>query len=116
MEEQSEGFFVGINNPIDVRRNVLECSREMIKTLQAHEKLTVIREEKLKRVKQLKTVIRELDLLFSKLRNGLPKTHLRAGLAEPSRKDSSRPAKTYTEIEELERQLGSLEKEISRLS
>ncbi len=114
---EEEGFFVGINNPIDVRRNLLECSREMIQTLQSFEKIKVIRVEKLKRIQQLKTVLRELDLLVSKLRNELPKTHLRAQVVEPSPKTKLKSSgKTMNELEKLEQQLSALESEISRLS
>lgn len=118
MDNKEEGFFVGINNPIDVRRNILECSREMIKTLQSIEKIGVIRVEKVKRIQQLKTVARELDLLVTKLRNNLPKTHLRAASQEApnSRIKLSKSPDTVGELQELEGQLGALEAEISRLS
>ena len=47
-----EQFFVGINNHLDIRRNLLECSREMIQSMQSYEKLTRIRDIKIKRIKQ----------------------------------------------------------------
>ncbi|MBN1503154.1 hypothetical protein JW930_06415 [Candidatus Woesearchaeota archaeon] len=110
--------FVGIDNPMDVRRNILESSREIIQTLQKFDKLKEIREEKLKTLHQLRTVIRELNLLFSKLKAELPSTHLRALAPEevslPSLKDAPKIEKS--ELEELESQLMDIERELTRLS
>ena len=117
MVEQKDDFFVGINNPLDVRRNVLECSREMIQTLQTHEKIKKLREAKIKRTLQLKTVIRELDLLFSKLRTALPKTHLRAKVTEPKQRLKIKPSniKEMNEFEQLETQLSTKEQNIRQM-
>ncbi|MBN2422689.1 hypothetical protein JXB41_05650 [Candidatus Woesearchaeota archaeon] len=119
MAQDNDGFFVGVTNPLDVRRNVLESSREMIQTLQSYEKIKKIRESKVRRIQQLRTVIRELDLLFSKLKSSLPKTHLRAKVAESvssSKVKSSDSTKQMTELERLEEQLKEVEQEIARVS
>ncbi len=117
-EDSREGFFVGVQNPLDVRRNTLECSREMIQILQLYAKLEQTRAEKMKRTQQLKTVVRELDLLFTKLRSTLPKTHLRAKVVDaPKTKMKVRGTiKEMTELEKLEQQLRDVEQEIGRLS
>ena len=41
-------FFVGIYDPQDVRRNVLESSKEVVNSLQSHDSLKSIRRNKLK--------------------------------------------------------------------
>ncbi|MFH0875578.1 MAG: hypothetical protein V1859_06575 [archaeon] len=120
-EAEKQGFFVGINNPLDVRRNTLECSREMIQVLQLYTKVAKLREDKIKRTQQLKTVVRELDLLFTRLRSTLPKTHLRAKNVEEPNKSKLKmkgkvSLKELSELERLEEQLREVEQEITRLS
>ena len=74
---EKEQFYVGIENTKEVRRNVLESSREMVHILQSYEKVQEIRKEKLRRVAQLKTVLEELKLLSSKLQKELPSVQVR---------------------------------------
>jgi hypothetical protein len=112
-----EKFFVGINNHLDVRRNVLECSREMIQSLQSYEKITRVREVKIQRIKQLRTVIKEIDLLMAKLQDQLPKTNLRAAVVQPSQELKIRTrTKDVSDIDKLEEQLRDIESEIAKLS
>ena len=111
-----EQFFVGINNHLDIRRNLLECSREMIQSMQSYEKLTRIRDIKIKRIKQLRTVIRETDLLITKLQEELPKTNLSAGIIEPAKRIKINSSPKVNEINKLEEQLKDIESEINRLS
>jgi hypothetical protein len=117
-KQEDNDFYVGVSNPLDVRRNLLECSREMIQTLQSYEKIKKIRDMKIKRIHQLKTVIRELDLLFSKLKSTLPKTHLRAKVKEIRSSLKYKPSdiKDMNELEKLESQLKDVEQEIARIS
>ena len=44
IKKEDKDFYVGINNPIDVRRNTLECSRELIQNLQSYENVKKVRE------------------------------------------------------------------------
>ena len=97
---------------MDVRRNILECSRAMIHTLQSFEKLEKIREIKIKRIKQLRTVGKELELLISKLKVALPKTNMRAAEVD------ARPStikKGINDLDKLEDQLKAIESEINKL-
>ncbi|MBU0757053.1 MAG: hypothetical protein KKF44_03230 [Nanoarchaeota archaeon] len=120
MAEQKDGFFVGINNAVDLRRNILESSREIVQNMQSFENVRNIREIKIKRIQQLKTVIRELDLLFAKLRAELPQTHLRAiseeNIEVGRKKPKPKTLKEMTAIEKLDTQLREIEQEISRMS
>ena len=62
-----DDFFVGIYDPIDVRRNILESSKEIVKSLQSHNALKILREEKLKQYKMMRQVMSELDMLMGRL-------------------------------------------------
>lgn len=78
--EKEEVFFVGVQDPLEVRRNILEVSKEMVQFLQQHEKLKTMRNEKEESIKRLKEDVRQLKLYISKLRQVLPKTKLRVQL------------------------------------
>ena len=75
-------FYVGVSQPMEVRRRVLECSKEAVQFLQRHEKLKTIREEKFDATLQLRTDVRELKSLMNKLKGVMPKTSLRVKVHE----------------------------------
>lgn len=79
---QEEVFYVGVPTPADVRRTLLECSREAVQFLQRYEKLKAIRQEKMQAVQQLRSDVRELRSLMSNAKKLLPKTHLKIKLSE----------------------------------
>ncbi len=72
-----DDFFVGIYEPLDVRRNLLESSKDVVKSLQAYDKLTEIRKSKLRYYEQMRGIMDELNFLVSKLKTKLPESHLR---------------------------------------
>ena len=78
--EKKEIFYVGVQDPVEVRRNVLEVSRDMVQFLQQHQKLTSVRNEKTEAIKHLRQDVSELKTLINKLRRALPKTKLRIKL------------------------------------
>ena len=124
MTSEKDGFFVGVYDPIDVRRNLLENSKELIKSLQSFDTLLKIRHQKIVAYKETKEVMNELDLLIVKLRSGLPKAHLRKAIEKkrPKRimstkiqtdlKSDSRD-RFISELKKLEQEMKNIEKEIS---
>ncbi len=78
-----EVLYMGISNPVDVRRSILECARDMVHFLQMFEKFRVIREEKKEAAAILKKQIKELNTLVNKFKAALPKTNIRTGIKKP---------------------------------
>jgi len=124
-EINTEEFFVGLHNSMDVRRNMLESSRDMIHTLQSYQKVNEVREEKIKRVEQFKTIMEELKLLVNKLNKALPKVQvkeveLRAKEAfeKISRKETKvevpRDSSGKSDLEKLEAELAKIEGRLSK--
>lgn len=123
-KESKEEFFVGLEGAKDIRRNVLESSREMVHIMQSYEKVKEIRAEKLRRIEQLKTVLEELKLLSSKLSRELPSVQTRTiEVKEAKKKKETKRAKTKKEkkeedrkdLEKLETDLASIEARLSEL-
>ena len=78
-------FYVGIREPTEIRRNLLESARESIRFLQRFEKLKAIREEKFQTILHLDSQMKGLKLLVSKLRKSFPaaKSHVRLPKYKP---------------------------------
>lgn len=74
---EDEVFYVGLHNPAEIRRNLLEASRDVVQFLQRNEKIKEIRKEKVLAIQQLRTELHQLRLLVNKLKKMLPKTNLK---------------------------------------
>ena len=123
VKEEKDQFFVGISGTTELRRNILESSREMVRTLQSFEKLQEIRAEKLRRMKQFKTVIEELKLLVAKLNDSIPEIRLKEPIAKKNlklekRKTKAKPVRRdedVLELRKLEEDLSSIEGRLAQL-
>lgn len=127
MAKEESVFFVGIKDPDEMRRNILETAREAIQTLQLFEKFRNIRDEKVKAINKLKSDLRETTRLVSKLRNSLPKARLRVKLHEheklkggkAKRKKKSKEVvvegAAKGELEKLEEELSAIEGRLGSL-
>ncbi len=93
-------FFVGIFEPNDIRRNVLESSKEIVNSLQASESLKKIRSEKIICYKKIKNIMDELKFLVARLEKSLPKSKI-----------EKQTKKKGNKLEKLDRQLKAIEKE-----
>lgn len=125
MEE--ELFFVGIRDPIELRKELLTSSKNLIDSLRRYEAFKDIKEEKLQNVLELKHVFDELLVLNRKLRNHLPRMPLKVPPAlkelqqmregpkpmkiagKPSKIGKNKIDVLEEELAKIEERLGSLE-------
>ncbi len=135
-KKKEEVFFVGVKEPIEIRRNILEASREMVLLLQLYEKFKAVREEKRHEMEKLRGLVREIAQLVSRLKKHLPKTSLRAlPLGEIKRQvkeveirekvpvhfvaekqEEKTLTEELTELEKLEAELASIEQKLNHLA
>jgi len=120
MEDEKDVFHVGIQNPADMRRAVLESSKEVIYSLQRFEKIQALRTEKARLSFKLKNQIAELVQIINLLKRELPKTKLRAKESNVPKSiapldTSKRPNQPENEIDKLELDLKSVESKLDRL-
>ena len=134
-EEEGSVFFVGVRDPIEIRRSLLESSKEILQYMQRSEKFKEVRKEKAVQIGKLRDIMKELNKLVKSLKVGLPKTGLRAKKAKveaPKKKKASKKKAKKTvltelpevkvekpqemsEIERLEAELGEIEGRLSKL-
>ncbi|MFH2019835.1 MAG: hypothetical protein ABIJ34_00320 [archaeon] len=108
-------LFVGVYEPVDVRRNILEASKEIVGTLQTHEKLENLRKQKLVAYQQMKDLVSELDLLVGRLKKALPRSDMRKAIEKPQAAPVSTDRNSPAEMRKLEEQLKKIEKEFSQI-
>ena len=70
--KKGDEFYIKISDPIDMRRNLLESSRSVLKCMQSYERLIDVRDKKLKATIILRSIMKETNLLSSKLKKLLP--------------------------------------------
>lgn len=126
MPEEKELFFVGVKNPVELRRTVLEGSKDIIENLQKYEKFKAVREEKAKQIEKLRAIIKEIYKFVAKLKAELPTTSLRAEEIEEKpkkiikgrkvkREIKIEPKKELTELEKLESELDVIENKLGSM-
>jgi len=119
---EDELFFVGIRDPIELRKELLTSSKNLIDSLKRYEAYKDVKEEKLRHIMELKRVFDELLVLNKKVRNKMPHIPIKAAptLARETREiptAKGKPMKTSRnkidvledELAKIEERLGSLE-------
>ena len=119
-------FYVGIADPVEVRKNLLSCSKKVITALKRYENFYEEREKKIELMIELRKVIKEIMFLNGKLKTTFPKTSLRAlgaektkfvekGKARSVKRKQVRAVKEEGELYKLEEELASIEEKLGAL-
>ena len=74
---ENELFFVGIRDPLELRKELLTDSKAMIDALKRYERYKEIKEEKQRHILELKRVFDEMLILNKKFRGKLPKVPMK---------------------------------------
>ena len=112
---ETKGFYVGVKEPVSLRRNILESLKSVIQRLKDYENLKLIRKEKYKNVLEFRDKINEILVLLSDLKEHLPKHELGENVhvkrkAEKNKKGKTKKVEIETdEIEKLENDLTEIE-------
>lgn len=123
---EEKPYFIGLNNPTELRKNILEPTREVIQFLQNYEEFKKIKEEKTKYIIQLKDDLKQIRLSVNQLKKALPQNKLR--IEKPKKikeakkealpveaKAAPAPLLPPTELDSLEKELNEIEKKLGSL-
>lgn len=136
---QTDGVFhVKVNEPIIIRRTLLEASKSLVEILHAYERFKELRIQKIEAIVDLRHTVREIEKLLKGLERELPETKMRAANPTPrprvevvhtGNKDTvpaRRPEETTitqsqqnaitNELEKLEKELSYIESKLDNLS
>ena len=140
-EEKKEVLYVGVKNPIEMRRTILETTKDSVEMLQKYEKFRAVREEKIATIKQLQEQIKDITKIVTKLKTALPTVDIRIRLhkeqekveaekkaakqaaEKPKKKEAKQkkqaatPKKTkeLSDLEKLEAELSHLEQRLGKI-
>jgi len=67
-KKEEEVFFIGIREPREVRKDLLESLKDSIEILKAYEDFKNVRIRKVELLTKLKEVMRQIDLTMNKLK------------------------------------------------
>jgi predicted nuclease with TOPRIM domain len=123
VKKEESPLFVGITNGNDLRRSMLECSKDILESLKEHEQLKNIREEKVGLIQQLKGDVKDLSKLINSLKGYLPKVkdagikkvEVKKIVSEPKLIKVEKP-KASSEVDKLEAELNDIEAKLNSLS
>jgi len=121
MTDKEENYFVKISSPSELRRNLLESSKEMIQILYNLEDLKKIRKEKLNKIQELGMQIKDISDLVTKLKFELPKTSKKGKTKKEKKTDNKKTVKKETqkavsELQKLQHALEDIESKLDNLS
>ncbi len=124
-------YFVRIDDPSDLRRQVLENSKLVIESLKRFERIKDIRAERFNEVVRLKQIFSELQELAARLRSSLPQPKMSpiikrkfiakktvkmpAQTGEPPKAEPARAIPRSKDLDKLETELSDIESKLSRL-
>ncbi|MBW3010666.1 hypothetical protein KY326_00395 [Candidatus Woesearchaeota archaeon] len=115
-QKEEEVFFVGIKDPVEIRRDLLESTKDTITIIKTYENIKALRTEKAKYMLVIQKLIKELNILVSKLKRVLPETRVREKPKAAAREDKEeKPPRKLTEFEKLEAELSSIEEKLAHL-
>jgi len=114
-----ELFFVGIKDPIEIRKDLLTGSKDLIDSLRRYEQYKDFKRQKLDCIMELKRVFDELLVLNKKVRGKLPRTPLKSikvPLKETEKTIKGKKVKiSPAKIDVLEQELANIEERLGSL-
>lgn len=126
---EQKSFYVGISNKSDIRREILECSKDIVGILKGYDKVNSIREEKIEKIFELKNVLAEIKQLNNSLKEKFPseKPKEKKNIKKAYAKKVEKPKfvkmapikhivkKPSSEIKKLEEELSEIEDRLSKM-
>ncbi len=118
MSEQTQ-FHVGIRNPPEIRRELLEGTRSIIQLLQRYEKFKKIRDEKREDIVKLRGLMKDIVDLNTRLKAIFPEVpitevHQKKKQEQVKVEEMPKP-KQNVELNKLEQELDHIESKLASL-
>ena len=114
-------FFVAVDNPVAMRRELLGTSKDIIVSLQRYERFKEIRIQKIEHTVKLKEIVSETHNLLKKLKMAMPEMEIRTRTNKETTTSSKiilpkKEAQNYmSNIQKLDSQLSDIENKLSKL-
>jgi hypothetical protein len=120
METPEKTFYVGINDPNEIRKELLSCSKDILCILKNYDNVNLIRKEKIEKIIELKNVLAEIKRLSSILKDKLPSEKIRVSPVIVKKKAKKVVVKKSSpkdkQISRLEDELNEIEERLNKMS
>lgn len=116
-QKEEKDIFVGIKDPKEVRRAMLEALRDLISLLQKSEEMKRVRAERYETVAELRARMNDIAIDLARLEQMLPKYTFEKPKIEEvvEKKEGKKPRAKEEDIELLERELAEVEAKLKLL-
>ena len=121
-EKKTDSYYVQVRTPDELRREVLETSKDVVHTLQEYQNVLEVRDKKKKLLEKLKKSMEEIIILQEKLTTVLPEFELPVEKPKHTTKKKGKHKKKHsapvqkTELDTLNDTLYKIEEELSKLN
>jgi len=113
---ETKEVYVGVKEPVSLRRSLLESSKGIVQSLKDYEKLKLIREDKHKKILEFKNKINEILVLLSDLKENFPKEEQKEYNHTKKKIVKTKNINIKTdEIDRLEKDLAEIESRLSSI-
>lgn len=110
-----EGYFIRLHNPKDMRRGILENTRDVLKVLQDYENYKKLRSQRTELVSSFQGEMNEVRAMMQQLKRSLPKVSVKTA-AKKKVSSRTKPAeKPDKELNKIEDELADIEKKLGNL-
>jgi hypothetical protein len=110
-----ELFFVGIKDPIEIRKELLTSTKTLIDSLKSYERYTAVKDSKTGYIMELKHVFDELLVLNKKLRGKVPRVPIKTPKVTRETKAPKKVKISKAKIDVLEEELSKIEERLGSL-
>ncbi|HLC33287.1 MAG TPA: hypothetical protein VJJ82_05655 [Candidatus Nanoarchaeia archaeon] len=111
-------FFVGVKDPLELRKDLLISSKNVLNSLKRYDTVMQFKEQKTQVETQLQRVFDELLVLNKKLRNHLPKVPIKGGVEESKKEEPKQVLSKVVpkpNLDVLDEELARVERRLSSL-
>lgn len=110
-----EPLYVGVPEPTDLRKELLNSSKDIITSLRKYEKFHGIKQEKVKNIIEIIKILKELDSLNRRLKMAMPKSAVQPRIKRPEIPVSKKIISEKTRLAELEDELANVEEKLGKI-
>lgn len=125
LKEHKPIFFVEVVDHVSLRRNILQSLRDILDSMQKFHDFERKKEQKTKKIAELRTIINRTNALIWKLKEILPAMKIaqpkqskrqKAELAQQAVQPAQKQPKQKSELDMLEDELAMIERKLNKLA
>ena len=114
-KEEKSLVYVKIDNALTLRKQILEAAIEVVTLLKRLENYKIIREMKLKQIKELRTLMGKIEREFSGFKKEVPRIEIEKAEEKLEEEEKEMPAYKDKGLSEIDRELEEIKEKLAHL-